>query len=406
MKQKVNVFWFRRDLRVEDNIGFSACLSKGLPCIPIFIFDDEEFEKLKTANKRLKFIQNTLETLKNKLLGLGLELCIEYAQPISIIKKLSKDFEIVSVFANEEYESLSIKRDQHVQTYLASKAIPFHTFKDHVIWSPKEILKKDGTPYTVYTAYAKKWKALYEEKNSTTNFPIDESFPISSTLIENYESQRDFPGMETSKLGAHLRYGTLSIRKCVQYAYQTSPTWLNQLIWREFFIQILYHFPDVEQNSFKKAYDRIEWENNEIDFQNWCKGQTGFPLIDAGMKELINTGYMPNRVRMLAANFLCKILLIDWRWGEAFFAEHLLDYELASNNGNWQWSAGTGSDAAPYFRIFNPILQQKKFDKDAIYIKKWLPDYTESNMEELENYLKERREIALRTYKNALYDRL
>ncbi|MFP3834064.1 cryptochrome/photolyase family protein [Chryseobacterium sp. SIMBA_028] len=423
---KVNVFWFRRDLRLEDNTGLHHALNSGLKVIPVFIFDTDILNQLQHRNdKRVDYIHQVLQQIHKELKKYNSGLYVYYGNPKEVFEKIIQDFNVDAVFSNRDYEPKAIQRDRQVADLLLKHDIQFKNFKDHVIFEKDNILKNDLSPYTVFTPYSKKWKEnLKNIETVTTNcthfanysgaseiislkeigfektdfeFIIPE---LDSSIIDSYGKYRDFPAMDhTSHLGIALRFGTISIRKCVQYAAKHNEVWLNELIWREFFMQILYHFPSVVHQCFKKKYENIAWRNNEKEFKAWCEGKTGYPIVDAGMRQLNETGFMHNRVRMITASFLTKHLLIDWRWGEAYFAEKLLDYDLAANNGNWQWSAGSGCDAAPYFRIFNPYEQTKKFDKDTQYIRKWLPeDYRE---EPIVEHTKAR-ERALKAYKEAL----
>lgn len=432
-KVKVNVFWFRRDLRLDDNKGFYKALNGKFPVLPIFIFDTEILEQLPKDDARVTFIHDTIQTMHQKLQEVyGSGMATFYGKPLEIFKKLTEDFEIQNVITNRDYEPYAIKRDAEIENYLSKKNIGFYTFKDHVIFEKDEVVKEDGTPYLVYTPYMKKWKERFKnydlkifDTSSLLNKCVkNRSFPsltladigfkrskiqvpdfnISKTTIQNYQETRNFPGIDqTSKLSPHLRFGTVGIRQVIEKAIaEKNETFCNELIWREFFIQILWHFPETQHRAFKKAYDRIEWRNNEEEFEKWKSGHTGYPLVDAGMRQLNETGWMHNRVRMVVGSFLCKHLLIDWRWGEAYFAEKLLDYEMASNVGNWQWVAGSGVDAAPYFRVFNPTTQLEKFDKNYTYIKKWVPEFgTKNYPPEMVNH-KKARERALKAYKIAL----
>lgn len=404
-------FWFRRDLRLEDNIGLYHALSSGLPVIPIFIFDENILEELKeveelTLDKRLVFIHRQLTKLNQKMKELDSALLTFYGNPIEIWKQILQQYQVKSVYTNHDYEPYAIDRDAQVQELLNSKGIDFKTYKDQVVFEKSEVVKADGKPYTVFTPYSRRWKErfylnelqFYLSENllealfkiepqeilalEQMGFQNDEELIFSSKKIEdsvivNYQENRDFPYLEqsTSKLGVHLRFGTISIRNAVQLAIEyQSEIFLNELIWREFYMMILWHFPHVVHSSFKPQYDKIIWENDEAKFEKWKTGKTGYPIVDAGMRELNATGYMHNRVRMITASFLIKHLLIDWRWGEAYFAQKLLDYELSSNNGGWQWAASSGCDAAPYFRVFNPTLQQQKFDQQGLYVKKWVEE--------------------------------
>ncbi len=398
------VFWFRRDLRIEDNTAlFHAFQEKDL-ILPIFIFDKTILSPLPKEDARVSFIHQKLQHIQNQLKVKGKSLAIFYAHPLDVFQELIKTNSIQAVYCNRDYEPSARKRDKTINELLMAKNIAFKTCKDQVVFEKSEIVKEDGGPYVVYTPYSKKWKAVYRlqthhphpsekyiDKIVNHKYPFLSlsdigftptkislpNFNISKQLVENYEQNRNFPALvATSLLGIHLRFGSVSIRNIVHYAATfKNEIFLNELIWREFFMQILWHYPHTIEKSFKPKYDFIQWENNKEFFQKWCKGETGYPIVDAGMRELNATGHMHNRVRMVVASFLCKHLLIDWKWGEAYFALKLLDYEQASNVGNWQWVAGSGVDAAPYFRIFNPIEQMKKFDKDYTYIKKWIPEW-------------------------------
>ncbi|WP_394330997.1 cryptochrome/photolyase family protein [Chryseobacterium taiwanense] len=423
---KINIFWFRRDLRLEDNAGLYHALKSGLKVMPVFIFDTEILDQLQDkSDKRVDYIQQALANLQRDLIDLKSGLTVYHGKPLDIFKSLTEEFEIDTVFCNRDYEPQAIKRDQQVKDFLHKKDIAFSDCKDQVIFEKNEILKSDKSPYTVFTPYSKIWKeALQSIETFAPDFnnlvhisnpkdiPSLEDIGFKKTeimftkpsldlkIIKTYGQYRDFPSLDhTSHLGVALRFGTISVRECVQFALKHNETWLNELIWREFFMQILFHFPYVVTHCFKKKYENIHWRNNEEEFKAWCEGKTGYPIVDAGMRELNTTGFMHNRVRMITASFLTKHLLIDWRWGEAYFAQKLLDYDLSANNGNWQWVAGTGCDATPYFRIFNPEEQTKKFDKELKYIKKWLPNYDQPKPLVDHRLARER---ALEAYKKAL----
>ncbi len=432
VKKNINIFWFRRDLRLADNVGLFKALSAGIPVLPIFIFDEEILNSLKDpADRRVGFIHQTVTILKERIAAEGGQMEVHHGKPKPVFQHLVQKYAIQNVFVNNDYEPYARKRDQQIIDLLAQEGIKFQSFKDQVILEKSEVLKDDGKPYTVFTPYSRKWKSILTPKHLEThdsaslihnflkgkamelpslkdlgfqkgenNYPPNE---VSEALINNYSKTRDFPGIAgTSRLGLHLRFGTISTRRLVRQAMNLSETFWNELIWREFFQMILWHFPKVVDRCFKVKYEAIEWRNNEIEFKAWCEGKTGYPMVDAGMRELNATGFMHNRVRMVTASFLCKHLLIDWRWGEAYFAEKLLDYELASNNGNWQWAAGTGCDAAPYFRIFNPESQAKKFDKTGAYIRKWIPEFDTFDYPKPIVEHKAARERALAVYKQAL----
>ncbi len=403
--EPLTIFWFRRDLRLNDNRGLYFALQSPYPVQPLFIFDQNILSNLSDpADKRVNFIYEYLQKLKQDLNKIGSDIWIEYGKPNDVWKKLVNLYNIREVHANTDYEPYASERDQMVSEILGSKGISFHLWKDQVIFEKEEILGRNGKPYTIYTPYSRAWMEKFKEVNfqplqvekflhrlrKTSPKPMPElehfgfkkinfEFPppaVADEVIINYGRTRDFPFLQgTTRLGIHLRFGTISIRELVRKAKELSEVFLKELIWREFFMQILWHFPYVANRSFKTKFDKLNWLNNEEHFKRWCNGETGYPIVDAGMRQLNQTGYMHNRVRMITASFLTKHLLIDWRWGEAYFAEKLLDYELASNNGNWQWAAGTGCDAAPYFRIFNPIEQQKKFDPNCEYIRQWVKKF-------------------------------
>jgi len=433
MNKVVNVFWFRRDLRLDDNKGFFEALKGEYPVLPVFIFDSEILNKLPKTDARVTFIHDSLQNMRVRLQNdYDSSLAIYHGKPIEIINKLIEDYKIGCIYTNRDYEPYALERDNAIQTLLEENGIAFKTFKDQVIFEKNEVVKNDGNPYVVYTPYMKKWKEQFKSiplktfktSNSLSNLIKDVNLPnislnaigfeeseqkiasysVSPELIQNYEATRNFPSKDgTSRLGPHLRFGTVSIRDMVKKAIaEENEIFWQELIWREFFMQILWHFPHTKDQAFKSKYDRIEWRNNEEEFKLWCEGKTGYPLVDAGMRELNETGFMHNRVRMLVGSFLCKHLLIDWRWGEAYFAEKLHDYEMASNVGNWQWVAGSGVDAAPYFRIFNPTSQIQKFDKAHKYIKKWVPDYQQLTYPQPIVDHKAARERCLDTYKSAL----
>ncbi|MEH6681323.1 MAG: deoxyribodipyrimidine photo-lyase [Sediminicola sp.] len=434
MASKISIFWFRRDLRLEDNVGLLAALKAPHPVLPIFIFDPEILDRLPRADPRVQFIMERLQGIDAELKEKHQRsLAVYHDLPQQVFTELIQEFQIVSVYTNRDYEPYAKKRDEGIAEMLEKRNIGFHTFKDQVVFEQDEVVKADGDPYVVFTPYRTKWrehfspslldehttgpylKNLLEQKDLP--FPTLEQLgfqqseirvldaDLTSSLIQRYESTRNFPGLEngTSKLGPHLRFGTVSIRSIMKRALaEKNGTFWSELVWREFFMQILWHFPHTVNSSFKPQYDRMEWRNEEREFDLWKNGQTGYALVDAGMRELNSTGYMHNRVRMLVASFLCKHLLIDWRWGEAYFAEKLLDYELSSNVGNWQWAAGSGVDAAPYFRIFNPMTQVEKFDKDKSYINKWIPELQGFGYPDKMVDHKMARERCLSAYKEAL----
>jgi len=421
---KLSVFWFRRDFRLEDNTALHHALNSGLPVMPIFIFDRNILDELPEDDARVNFIYNTLFSLNNQLLAMGSSINIYYGDPFRIWEKLIKKYEIENLYVNRDYELYALERDSRIKNLLDKHNIGFHEFKDQVIFEKNEVRKADGKPYTVFTPYKRKWLQQFnpgrsEPLKSTRHerfYPCNNPFPMLSDIgfresrirvrdydlshIDHYAVTRDLPGKDsTTYLGSHLRFGTVSVRKVIRQLKPEDDLFLSELIWREFFMQIMFHFPNVVTENFNPKFNDITWRNDEKEFDLWCQGKTGYPLVDAGMRQLNSTGYMHNRVRMVTASFLCKHLLIDWRWGEAWFAKKLLDYELSSNNGNWQWAAGTGCDAAPYFRVFNPETQQKKFDRDLQYIKRWIPEFGTTDYPDPMIDHQFARERALQTYR-------
>ena len=403
--QKVSVCWFRRDLRLEDNAALYHALKSPWPVVPIFIFDHNILDKLENkADRRVDFIHRALAHIQDALVQKGSTLEVFYGQPLQVFTQLLKKYSIQQVFANHDYEQYAIDRDEQVRALLKVNNATLHTSKDQVIFEKEEVVKEDGKPYTVFTPYSRKWKSVlndvylqsYPSEQLSHQFyrqePVvlpslasmgfsetGQAFPAQEwkdDLIRKYKEQRDFPAVQgTSRLGVHLRFGTISIRRLARAAKDLNESFLNEIIWRDFYHMILWHFPHVRRgHAFRKEYEQIAWRNNEQEFEKWCKGNTGYPIVDAGMRELNATGFMHNRVRMIVASFLTKHLLIDWRWGEAYFAGKLLDFDFAANNGGWQWAAGSGCDAAPYFRVFNPTLQTEKFDQALKYIRKWVPE--------------------------------
>jgi len=407
MSLPVNIFWFRRDLRLHDNAGLYHALKKGKPVVPVFIFDRNILDELEDReDKRVEFIHSSLQEIERLLVATGSTLDVRYGFPNEIWKQIIHDYKIENVYTNNDYEPYASIRDEEVAKLLKANGILLHSFKDQVVFEKAEVVKDDGIPYTIFTPYSRKWKAIlnnfylssYPTEKLFFNFfrqkakvipslaemnfrSSGQVYPIKNwktEMIKQYKEQRDYPSVDgTSRLSVHLRFGTISIRELAREAAKLNETFLNELIWRDFYQMILWHFPHVVGGSFKPEYDNIKWRNNEKEFDAWCKGQTGYPIVDAGMRELNTTGFMHNRVRMIVASFLTKHLLINWRWGEAYFAKKLLDFDLAANNGGWQWAAGSGCDAAPYFRIFNPYLQTKRFDPELKYIRKWVPEFEE-----------------------------
>lgn len=435
-KPVISIFWFRRDLRLDDNAGLYHALKNNTNVLPIFIFDTNILHALEdNYDRRVDLIHQCVSNLQEELLEKGSSIRIFQSKPVDAFKELSKEYSLQHVYTNHDYEPYAKQRDEEVRKFLGSINCDLKTYKDQVIFEKDEVLKDDGKPYTVFTPYSRKWKSKLDpffyksypsekymvnlfrvkpfaipslEKLGFKRTDIEFKRPsaISKKLLLHYKENRDFPGINgTSRLSMHIRFGTISIRKLVKTSLNVSETWLNELIWREFYMMILWHFPHVAERSFKKEYDMIEWRHNEKEFELWCAGKTGFPIVDAGMRELNNTGFMHNRVRMIVSSFLVKDLLIDWRWGEAYFAKKLNDYDLSANNGGWQWAAGSGCDAAPYFRIFNPTSQQEKFDPNFDYIKKWVPEYGTNKYPQPIVDHKEARERTLSVFKKALRER-
>jgi deoxyribodipyrimidine photo-lyase len=443
-EKKVNCFWFRRDLRLHDNKGLYEALNADHPVLGVFIFDTNILDELEDKeDARVEFIYDEIASIKSQLQQKGSDLKVYYGKPIDIWGKVSKEYLLNAIYTNRDYEPYAKERDGRVEEWANKKDINFHTFKDQVILEAGEVLKDDGDPYVVYTPFKKKWYATVsggasgndsmKQSNYLQSFPSEKhldkflkqekeellslesmgfkrtdieipSREVKRSIIKDYDETRNYPAIEkgTSRLGVHYRFGTISVRDKARKALDLNKTYLNELIWREFYSHILAHFPRVVDEPFYRKYRFIEWRNDEKEFDRWCKGKTGYPIVDAGMRQLNQTGYMHNRVRMITASFLTKHLLIDWRWGEAYFAKKLLDYELASNNGGWQWAAGTGTDAAPYFRIFNPWRQTERFDPEKKYIQEWVPEHeTEEYPEPMVEH-KSARERCLKVYKSAL----
>lgn len=441
---KINIFWFRRDLRLHDNAGLYHALKGYNSVQAIFIFDKNILDKLPAKDARVNFIHDALKDLKKELNDIGADLKVYYGYPTRVWSQILEQQQVETIYTNRDYEPYALKRDTKVKMEANAMGIQFKDYKDHVIFDYNEVVKKDGNPYTVFTPYSKVWKAKLDtklsidtdgntisyylksypnqkyfnnfEKSEKTRMPTlgemgfeesDIKIPsaaIARKVIKNYDKTRNFPALEdgTSRLGIHFRHGTISIREKAHRARALNETYLNELIWRDFYSQILFHFPHVKDAPFRAKYEAVEWRYDGEEFRKWCEGKTGYPIVDAGMRELNTTGYMHNRVRMITASFLTKHLLMDWRLGEAYFAEKLIDFDLASNNGGWQWAAGCGTDAAPYFRVFNPYTQQEKFDENFEYIKKWVPEYGTENYPEALVEHKFARQRALDTYKKGL----
>lgn len=432
MKQELNICWLRRDLRLNDHAALYHALKGELPVLLLFIFDKKILDDLSDKkDARVTFIYQQLKKMNAELHQNGSSICIKYGTPEEVWSTILQEYKVKTVFTNHDYEPYAKDRDDSLAEFLRSETIAFKSYKDQVIFEKNEVTKADGKPYTVFTPYFRQWhsklnnfylkpypikKYLYNLfKTQPLTFPdlqdlgfekSDQQFPSIDfkQKLAAYEERRDFPADDaTSHLGLHLRFGTISIREAASTALAAKAhKWLSELAWRDFYMMILWNFPHTATRSFKPAYDNIKWINKETDFEAWKNGKTGYPIVDAGMNQLNQTGYMHNRVRMVVGSFLTKHLLIDWRWGEAYFAEKLLDYEMASNVGGWQWACGCGNDAAPYFRVFNPELQAKKFDPENKYIYKWAPEYkTQKHVQPIVEHAFARERI-LKVFKEAL----
>ena len=431
-KTKVTIFWFRRDLRINDNHGLYRALQSGNPVLPVFIFDTHILDRLDNkSDRRVDFIHQALHNIQSQLTKMASALLVLQGTPLNAFTDLQERYEIEGVYCNHDYEPAAIERDEQIADFLQQFGVAFHSYKDQVIFEKEEVVKDDQTPYTVFTPYMNKYKKIFQEKclepypseRLSDHFLKWESPPmlglqdlgfqktsqtfslplLDKKIVSEYHQNRDIPSLSaTSKMSVHLRFGTISIRSLVREAIVLNEKWWNELIWREFYMMILYHFPHVVESAFKPAYNHIAWRNNPDEFESWCQGKTGYPIVDAGMRELNKTGFMHNRVRMIVASFLTKHLLVDWRWGEAYFAKKLLDFELSSNNGGWQWAASSGCDAAPYFRVFNPYEQTKKFDPQLKYIRKWVPEFESFDYQSPIVAHTFARERVLKTYKASL----
>lgn len=411
-----SIWWIRRDLRLTDNLALHAALTVG-SVIPVFILDPA-FDK--SSARRKNFLYEGLNELDKELRNHNSYLVIRKGKPVDVLRNLFEEKKTEAIYAEEDFTPYARKRDTLIQQILPLKLVHGQT-----VQHPKSVLKQDGRPYTIYTPYSKVWKAQYQKINLIpAPEKIDTPIGIKSESIPNFKSSKHFPAGEleaqtrleeflhkkiysyandrnrmdldgTSSLSPYLRFGMLGLRQAVSAAKQAesqarsaeakrnAEIWLNELIWREFYIQILFHFPHIAKDSFNPALANIPWRNNQDEFEKWKDGKTGMPIVDAAMRQLKEIGWMHNRARMIVASFLVKDLLIDWRWGEAWFMENLLDGDLAANNGGWQWTAGTGTDAAPYFRIFNPVLQSAKFDPHGDYIRKWIPELRDADEKEI-----------------------
>lgn len=421
---KKSLFWFRRDLRLEDNCALFHCLNESDIVAPVFIFDKSILANLPKKDKRVEFIWNSVKNLKSELKKINSDLIVNYANTIDIVE-LAKKYKVSKVYCNHDYEPQCIERDKNIKELLLKSGIEFHSYKDIAIFERNEVIDKTNQPYHIFSQYKKDWKQKLEPvhyisypslnllnkmaKFKVKTFPsledigfekagLDKTKLLGETgyanvlfekfknkSIINYKVAKDYPSINsTSFLSVHNRFGTISIRSLVRDVIllmetSTGPkkesceSWLDELIWRDFYFQILFHYPQVAHEPFKSEFKDIEWGNNMLYFQRWCDGQTGYPIVDAAMNQLNTTGYMHNRMRMLTSSFLTKILLIDYRFGEEYFATKLLDFELSSNNGGWQWAASSGCDAQVANRIFSPIIQSEKFDENGVFIRRYLP---------------------------------
>lgn len=439
-KRHIVLHIFRRDLRIIDNNSINDALNKGKTVLPLFIIDPVQVELHRYRSENgLIFMFNSLKELDDDIKREGGQLYVGYGNPVDVIKDLVRNVNINEIQVNRDYTPFSEKRDQAIQDFCNSNAIGFTRYNDLLLTEPEQVHKSDGNPYSVYTYFARKAREitpLQVEKNSKYNFINKKikGFNSSEKLskigfhsnnmirvkggrkeglqllnrlnrLKEYEIDRDIPAKDaTTLLSAHNKFGTISIRelywKIVEELGEEHGL-ISQLYWRDFFTHIAWHFPHVFQGAFYQKYDKIEWDNNEKEFHSWCNGETGFPIIDAGMRELNATGYMHNRVRMIVASFLVKDLHINWQWGEQYFARHLVDYDPSINNGNWQWAASTGCDAQPYFRIFNPWRQQKRFDPECKYIKLWVPEIKDIPIKIIHNPLLIKE---IQTYPNPICD--
>ncbi len=413
--QKIkSLVWLRRDLRLSDNRALNEAEKSSDEITIVFVFDTNILNRLKSKqDRRLTFIYESLNEISQTLEKKGSQLIVLYGDPKKEIPKLASQLGVNFVFANEDYESYAKSRDFHIKKSLAKQEISFSLHKDQVIFSGDEVLKSDGSPYRVFTPWKKQFHPSVVDEAKTSLKKMTKkselkafsklkslkSYGFKKTLsyvqggereaqkqlsgfldqLNSYSKNRDYPYLDsTSRLSVHLRFGTLSIREAIRACKgkrgEGPRTWLSELVWREFYFMILDQFPHVEKSSFKPEYQNIQWPGKNNHFKAWCEGRTGFPIVDAGMRQLNKTGFMHNRLRMVTASFLVKDLLVDWQRGEKYFAEKLMDYDLAANNGGWQWCASTGCDAQPYFRIFNPDSQTKKFDSGQEFVRKWVPE--------------------------------
>ncbi len=418
----ISLFIFRRDLRINDNTGLVQALNCSEQVLPCFIFDPRQIQPHPYQSKpALRFMRESIADLRNSLQALGSDLAVYEGLPVDVLKRLVAKFGIQAVFVNRDYTTFSRKRDKEVAEFCQSIDIDFHISADYLLTEPEHGLKSDGTPYKVFTAFynnARRLPVALPVAIENPSFLLDTEMVVDDTILSmpyevdnqrlpggrceaqiilsqlnnqaDYTATRDYPALDaTSKLSAHLKFGTCSVREAyygiIQQLGEEHPL-LRQLYWRDFFSHIGFYFPYVFGKAFNRRYDNLLWDNNLEYFQRWCDGNTGFPIVDAGMRELNATGFMHNRVRMIVASFLTKDLHISWRWGERYFAQHLVDYDPAVNNGNWQWAASTGCDAQPYFRIFNPWTQQQKFDPECQYIKYWVPEVKQIEAKILHNW--------------------
>jgi len=407
---KITLFWHRRDLRFQDNAGLAAALQSGHPVLPLFIYDQTILEKLPKNDARLTFIFDQVERLAHEAHEAGGGLLARYGRTPAVLKQLLQDYEVAAVYTNEDYEPYATERDAAIEKLLAAQGVEFKAFKDQVIFAKNEVLTKNGKPSKVFGAYSKAWQAkvtpedfkphpsqqLFKKENLASPNKGDAQRPTLASLgferheqwtppahlpptgvVKNYDKVRDLPAEKrgTTRMSVHLRFGTVSIRQLMHQAQELNNKLLNEMIWRDFFMMLLWHFPNTATEAYDPKMRHLPYRDDEAQYQAWCEGRTGYPLVDAGMRQLNATGYLHNRARIAVAGFLVKQLFIDWRLGEHYFSEKLLDYDMSNNVGNWQWMAGTGAVAAPWFRVYSPESQQKQYDPEYAYVKQWVPEF-------------------------------
>jgi len=407
---KITIFWHRRDLRFADNAGLAAALQSGHPVLPLFIYDQTILEKLPPDDARLTFIFDQVERLAHEAREAGGGFLARYGKTEAVFEALLKAYDVAAVYTNEDYEPYATERDAVIAKLVEKHGAEFKAFKDQVIFAKDEVLTKNGKPSKVFGAYSKAWQAkvtpddfkphpsarLFKKENLASPQKGDASRPTlkemgferheqwtppahlpPAKVVENYDQVRDLPAEKrgTTRLSVHLRFGTVSIRQLMQQAQELNNKLLNELIWRDFFMMLLWHFPNTATEAYDPKMRHLPYRDDEAQYRAWCEGRTGYPLVDAGMRQLNATGYLHNRARIATAGFLVKQLFIDWKLGEHYFSEKLLDYDMSNNVGNWQWMAGTGAVAAPWFRVYSPDSQQQQYDPDYEYVKQWVPEF-------------------------------